>query len=166
MNEEKLRVSETTDGKPARPGFESASAPSPINPNTGQHESYWVLSEEERLKGFVRPVRLSYKHVGYSPKHPLRDLTDDERQRYAPFGYVKFEMYPDSESCVTGRFWTQAELDRTAGCGVVTRMGVAIAETYARDPHYYGSTFCCGCGTHRPVSEFVWDDGSGCRVGE
>lgn len=28
----------------------------------GQSASYWILNEEERAKGFVRPVRLSYLH--------------------------------------------------------------------------------------------------------
>mgnify|MGYP001564181704 CR=1 FL=1 len=44
-----------------------------------------------------------------------------------------------------------------AKCGVVTSMGLAIAETYARDPKFYGSTFCAGCLSHFPVSEFKWD---------
>jgi hypothetical protein len=45
-------------------------------------------------------------------------------------------------------------------CGVVTYMGRALAETYARDPYFYGATFCVGCNTHLPVGadgEFVWD---------
>jgi hypothetical protein len=47
-------------------------------------------------------------------------------------------------------------------CGVVTTMGQAIAETYARDPAFYGGTFCVGCGAHFPVGppprgEFIWD---------
>jgi len=42
-------------------------------------------------------------------------------------------------------------------CGVVTTMGQALAETYARDPKFYGGTFCCGCRTHFPVAEFTWD---------
>ncbi len=82
----------------------------------GQQQGYVVLSEAERAKGFVRPVRQSYIH------------------------------------------------DK---CGVVTRMGLALAETYARDPYFYSGTFCCGCGTHFPVGEdgeFVWD-GSDERVG-
>lgn len=29
----------------------------------GQQETYLILSEEERAKGFVRPLRLSYRHV-------------------------------------------------------------------------------------------------------
>lgn len=45
------------------------------------------------------------------------------------------------------------------GCGAVTKMGRALAETYARDPYFYGGTYCVGCRMHRPVGpegEFVW----------
>ena len=41
-------------------------------------------------------------------------------------------------------------------CGSETRMGLALAETYARDPSFYSGTFCCYCRTHRPLVEFVW----------
>ena len=133
----------------------------------GQQKKYLVLSEEERAQGFVRPVRHDYVHVGpKGPQYDLRDLTDDERERFADVGYVKFEAYPESESPKTGRYWTQEQLDKVGkGCGVKTTMGQAIAETYARDPNFYGSTFCVGCRKHLPVEEFEWDDGSGERVG-
>jgi len=52
-------------------------------------------------------------------------------------------------------------------CGTVTKMGQALAETYARDPHFYSGTFCVGCGAHFPVGEdgeFVWD-GTNEKVG-
>lgn len=78
-----------------------------------QAEVYLVLSDEERAKGFVKPVRQSYVHEK---------------------------------------------------CGVVTRMGLVLSETYARDPKFYGSTYCVGCSMHRPVSEFTWD-GTSERVG-
>lgn len=42
-------------------------------------------------------------------------------------------------------------------CGVLTRMAQGIAETYARNPNFYSGTFCCGCRTHFPLEEFVWD---------
>ena len=46
-------------------------------------------------------------------------------------------------------------------CGIVTTMGQALAETYARDPKFYTGTFCAGCRTHFPVAEFTWEpDGS------
>lgn len=71
---------------------------------------YLVLSEEERSKGFVRPLRRSYIH---------------------------------------------------STCGVETQMGLALCETYARDPNFYGSTYCVHCQMHRPVSEFTWaEDGA------
>ncbi len=134
-----------------------------------QHECYLVLSAAERAKGFVRPVRHSYVHVGApGPGHPLRDLTDEERALYDATGFVKFEVYPESERPATGRYWTQAELDSVGkGCGAVTTMGEALAETYARDPGFYGSTYCVGCSMHRLVGqrgEFVWD-GTNERVG-
>lgn len=43
-------------------------------------------------------------------------------------------------------------------CGVLTKMGRTLSETYARDPYFYSGTYCVGCGTHFPVEEFTWDD--------
>lgn len=71
-----------------------------------QAGAYLVLSEQERAKGFVRPVRTSYRH--------------------------------DT-------------------CGAVTTMSRALAETYAREPGFYGATFCVKCQRHAPVREFRWD---------
>lgn len=76
-----------------------------------QAEVYLVLSEGERAKGFVRPLRRSYRHVAGA-----------------------------------------------APCNARTTMGLALCETYARDPKFYGSTFCAHCSMHRPVAEFVWDE--------
>jgi hypothetical protein len=79
-------------------------------PYRDQAGTYLVLSDEERAKGFVRPLRLSYWHVT---------------------------------------------------CGRITTMARAIAETYARDPGFYGATYCAHCGKHRPVGEageFYWCD--------
>lgn len=155
---------------PKHPGLGHGSDDKPVP----QNDTYLVLSAEERAKGFVRPVRHSYRHVGIAgPKHPVRDLTDVEKERFKSGDgkgepYVRFEVYPESESPLTGRFWLQSQLDRVgAGCGTVTTMGQALAETYARKPGFYGATYCCGCMMHRPVGEdgeFVWD-GTSERVG-
>jgi hypothetical protein len=84
----------------------------------GMQKAYVVLSDDERAKGFVRPVRRSYVHLK---------------------------------------------------CGAVTTMGLALAETYARDPEFYTGTFCTACRAHFPigvVGEFRWWDGtSGDKVG-
>jgi len=66
--------------------------------------------------------------------------------------------------------WTLPEEDRKNGhvrplrknyvhkkCNTNTRMPMACAETYAKNPKYYGSTFCCGCGDYFPVSQFLWE---------
>ena len=99
-----------TDGSPVTPDHRE------IDPATGMQKDYVVLSAEERAKGFVRPVRQSYRHLT---------------------------------------------------CGVVTTMGLALAETYARNPAFYSGTFCAGCGSHFPVGsdgQFVWD-GTNEKVG-
>lgn len=163
MNDEKRARSTTISGNPPAPGMETAGAPQPIDPKTGMHGDYWVLSDEERAKGFVRPVRHTYKHVGIcGPVGPVRDTTDEERSRYGN-DFVVFEEVGEG-----GRFWTRAELQRVGkGCGIVTKMSTAIAETYAAMPNFYGATFCAGCRTHLPVGdrgEFVWE-GTEERVG-
>lgn len=126
---------------------------------TDQAPVYLVLSEEERAKGFVRPLRRSYVHVGLpGPQYPLRDLTEDEKASRPH--YVKYEAYPpDPDRASVGRFWTAEQLAAVGkGCGVVTTMGLPLCETYARRPDFYGSTYCVGCRMHRPVAEFRWDE--------
>lgn len=157
QNSEKATVS----GRPAEEPITSP-VPNLEKRSDGQHVDHWILSENERAKGFVRPVRTSYVHIGpEKPKYALRDLSEEENQRYSQFKYVKFEQYPDSDS-VVGKYWTQEQLDRK-GCRTSTSMPQAIAETYARDPSFYGRTFCCNCNGYfqvGPDGEFIWDDGS------
>lgn len=93
---------ESSKGGPLAPNYRE------IDPATGQQKDYVVLNEEERAKGFVRPVRRTYIHQK---------------------------------------------------CGTSTKMGQSIAETYARDPKFYGATFCVQCRGHFPVAEFNWEDG-------
>lgn len=99
----------------------------------GQQRGYIVLTAEERAKGFVRPVRQTYVHVG-----KLAGFTNPDHPGYPHFGI---------------------ELDcgerRLGGCGTETTMALAIAETYARDPYFYSGTFCLGCRKHLPLDEFV-----------
>lgn len=84
-----------------------------ILPN-GQQETYLVLSDDERSKGFLMPVYRSYVHLK---------------------------------------------------CGQRTSMGLALCETFARNPKFYGGTFCCACGSHFNLVDaegnrtFVWEGG-------
>lgn len=135
----------------------------------GQNKKYIVLSDEERAKGFVRPVRNGYIHVGMpEPKTPLRYLTTKEAEEFKQYGYVAYEEYPAGSSSL-GRYWTEAEIASVGkGCGTMTIMVKAIAETYAREPRFYGATYCMGCRKHLPVGEhgeFVWADAEDERVG-
>jgi hypothetical protein len=111
----------TTNGKPV------AEVRAGQTNETGQHDGYIVLCPDERAKGFVRPYRDAYKHVGRMER--VNDTFDGD-------GKMR-------EQCV-------------GGCGAVTRMGRALSETYARDPKFYGATFCVMCNKHLPVDEFVW----------
>ena len=79
-----------------------------IDPATGMQKDYVVLCPKERAKGFVKPVRCSYRHLT---------------------------------------------------CGSTTTMGQALAETYARDPHFYSGTMCVNCHAHFPLDQFNWEDG-------
>lgn len=158
-------MSLTTDPNDPRLGHGVDKEPVP------QNEVYLVLSEEERAKGFVRPVRHSYIHVGKSHSHYkgiYRMLTDEEKKEYQVNGknYVAIltVMTREDGSFLGGTYVTQEEFDayqkgtRTGGCGGLTTMGQALAETYARDPNFYGSTYCVHCMKHLPVQEFVWAD--------
>lgn len=156
-------MSLTTDPNDPRLGHGVDNEPVP------QNEVYLVLSEEERAKGFVRPVRNSYVHVGRSMQYYKgihRMLTEEEMKEYENKGknYVAIltVMTKEDGSFLGGTYVTQEELEayqfgrRIGGCGGTTTMGDALAETYARDPNFYGSTYCVYCRKHLPVQEFVW----------
>lgn len=102
---------------------------------TGQHKGYIVLCPDERAKGFVRPYRDAYQHAGQSR---CRDCGATQ----------------GSTTCNASGF--ACIMERHGGCNTVTTMGRALSETYARDPKFYGATFCCNCNRHLPVAEFVW----------
>jgi hypothetical protein len=51
----------TLSGRPPET-TEPIGAPAPIDPKTGMHKDYWVLSDEERAKEWVRPYRDQYIH--------------------------------------------------------------------------------------------------------
>lgn len=128
-----------------------------------QHEVYLVLSEEERAKGFIRPFRTSYIHVGVSKfKNEIKPITPEQKERYGA-NYVAYVDYDESERQgrpgVIGRFFTAEQLEdyKNSGCETKTTMGLALSETYARNPKFYGATYCCACRKHLPVEEFVWD---------
>ena len=40
----------------------------------------------------------------------------------------------------------------------MTTMGLALCETYATTPSFYGATYCATCQMHLPVSQFQWSE--------
>ena len=134
------------------------------NEKVPQNKAYLVLSQEEIDKGFIRPVRTDYVHVGKKAKfdNEIKPLTAEQAERHKDTDYVAYVEYSEKEkdgSSVVGRYFTQEQLDhyKKPGCDVRTIMSREIAETYARDPKFYGATYCVGCSRHLPVDEFVWD---------
>lgn len=137
---------------------------------SGQHDIYLVLSEEERARGFVRPVRDTYVHVGKTQSHykriwyMLSERNEDHDRDMITKGYVAVMVQLEDEDGkpIGGGYVNQEQLDawekgeRVGGCGTETKMGAALAETYARDPKFYGATFCVHCNKHLPVEEFIW----------
>lgn len=135
----------------------------------GMQKNYLVLSDAERAKGFTRPVRDAYKHTGRrvcgKPSYLNTSPLDP--------GKVVWVCVGDPGHDGDCHVWSQAsehELDRLqrtgylGGCDSVTTMGSSLAETYAREPAFYGATFCVRCRKHLPVGptgEFAWEpDGS------
>jgi len=142
-----------------------------------QNESYLVLSEEERSKGFVRPYRNTYVHVGRNItnhwKSIHRLLTEEETSKFTDRKYVAVMtvLTDDEGKFMGGAYVTKEQLEkwkkgeREGGCGCSTTMVREIAETYARNPSFYGATWCMCCKEHIDVGEFIWDDGSNETVG-
>jgi hypothetical protein len=46
-------------------------------------------------------------------------------------------------------------------CQTTTKMNRAISETYAKDPSFYGSTYCVCCGKHLSLKYFQWVEKDG-----
>lgn len=102
------------------------------------------------------------------PKHPGLTHGPDTEPRPQADVYLVLSEAERAQGFVRPVRGSYRHVD---GCGTVTTMGRALAETYARQPDFYGSTYCTGCEMHRPVGpdgEFVWvnEDGTdGERVG-
>ena len=98
--------------------------------NDEQGRQICTTSGEEPSKVRAEQTEDTGQHKSYIV------LCEDERKK----GFVR--PYRDSY--------------RHTACGTVTTMDRALSETYARDPSFYGATFCVNCNRHLPVSEFVW----------
>ncbi len=125
---------------------------------TGQHKGYIVLCDAERAKGFVRPYRDRYQHVGHLIERC--EATHQEPTDENPHQCIR--PYPhDGDHEFTALMILNKPIrfmpGRKGGCGSVTTMGRALSETWARDIHFYSHTFCVSCNKHFTIAEFVWN---------
>ncbi|AGM11259.1 hypothetical protein HHTV1_3 [Haloarcula hispanica tailed virus 1] len=68
----------------------------------------------------------------------------------------QFERHPTTDQ---GEFVqpVRSTYIHTDGCGGATTMGADLAESFARDPHQYGKTFCASCQDYFDVTQFTWE---------
>jgi hypothetical protein len=98
-----------------------------------------------------------------TPKTTLTDgspVTSDHREIDPSTGLQKGYVVLSVEERAKGFVRPVRDAYRHDRCGGVTTMGRTLAETYARDPSFYGGTFCAVCRAHFPVGangEFTWD---------
>lgn len=81
-----------TDGSPVTPDHRE------IDPATGMQKGYVVLSAEERAKGFVRPVRRAYVHIGRLEDLETDNGTPSHRVRIGGCGAVTTMALPLAET--------------------------------------------------------------------
>ena len=90
-------------------------------------------------------------------------VTPDHREIDSATGQQRGYVILSPEERAKGFIRPVRRIYKHTKCGTLTKMGIAIAETYARDPKFYSGTFCASCRDHFPVGEsgeFVWEDGS------
>lgn len=88
------------------------------------------------------------------------DRNDPALKKIGPDGMQESYLVLSADELAKGFVRPVRRAYKHEKCGTVTTMGLAIAETYARDPYFYGGTYCVGCGAHFPVGpdgQFVWD---------
>lgn len=101
-------------------------------------------------------------------EHPRVTLTDGspvtpDHRELLPSGQQKDYVVLSAEERAKGFVRPVRRTYIHTKCGTSTSMGLALAETYAREPAFYSGTFCVSCREHFPVGEsgeFVWEDGT------
>lgn len=122
------------------------------------------MNELEKQLGLDQPTPdVDRSNVTLTDGKPV---TEDHRE-LRPDGMQKAYVVLSTEERAKGfiRPVRRSYIHET--CGSVTTMGLALAETYARDPEFYSGTFCVACQGHFPVGplgQFRWD-GDDSKVG-
>jgi hypothetical protein len=93
------------------------------------------------------------EHLTTDPNHPKLGYGSDDK----PVPQNEVYLILSEEERKKGFIRPYRDIYRHLDCGHTTIMGRELSETYARDPKFYGNTYCFHCQKHRPVSEFVWE---------
>lgn len=112
-----------------------------------------AAQEAERLKNMPPVDRTKRCMISGNPETPdHRELLPNGQQK----DYVV--LCPAERAKGFARPVRRTYIHKT--CNTTTTMGLALAETYARDPSFYNGTFCCRCAAHFPLDQFLWEDGT------
>lgn len=99
-----------------------------------------------------RPIPGNTAHLTTDPNDPRLTHGNDDK----PVPQADVYLVLSEEERAKGFVRPYRDAYKHATCGAVTTMGRALSETYARNPKFYGGTYCCTCRMHKPVSEFTW----------
>lgn len=100
----------------------------------------------------------------------VTDPNDVHPEKIGPDGQQENYLVLSEEERKKGFLRPYRDTYKHLLCGTTTKMGTALSETYARDPSFYGGTFCVNCHRHFNLKlpdgdyAFRWLDGHG--VGE
>ena len=119
------------------------------NADNAERESY-RKREEIRIKSVPPMDRSARTLLDGSP------VTEDHRE-IQPSGMQTDYVVLSAEERSKGFVRPVRRTYLHKPCNSTTSMGLALAETYARDPKFYSGTFCVRCGTHFPLDQFVWE---------
>jgi hypothetical protein len=123
------------------------------------------IVEQVQEEQFVPEAIFGHSQVMITtdPTHPgLSELQSNRQQ-------VAYLVLPDEE-IELGLIRPLRLSYQHVACGTVTRVGLAIAQTFARQPSFYTRTFCVACRGHFPLKtyddsgatpryQFFWEDG-------
>lgn len=113
--------------------------------------------EKERIKNIPPVDRSKRCMVSGNPETPdHRELKPNGQQK----DYVV--LCPDERAKGFVRPVRRTYIHKT--CRTSTTMGLALAETYARDPYFYGGTFCVHTATAKAFNRLKSKSGSDVRL--
>lgn len=133
-------------------------------------EGVWAIHDQidnETVPSAPEPPPVNWSNVTTTNRQPLDQRPETDSSDGQHYNYLVLS----ADERARGFVRPYRDAYRHQACGQITTMGRALAETYARDPKFYGATYCSTCRGHFPVGErgeFTWyemDGTEGPKVG-